>query len=40
MKTAWHTGKDIATYLGVSRATLHRYLADDEAARQGRSVLR
>jgi len=27
-----HTGKDIAKYLGVSRATLYRYLAEDNAA--------
>ena len=40
MKADGHTGRDIAKYLGVSRATLYRYLADDEAARQGRSVLR
>jgi AcrR family transcriptional regulator len=26
MKTDGHTGKDIAKYLGVSRATLYRYL--------------
>ena len=30
MKSDGHTGKDIAKYLGVSRATLYRYL--DEAA--------
>lgn len=28
MKDEGHTGKDIAKYLGVSRATLYRYLAD------------
>jgi DNA invertase Pin-like site-specific DNA recombinase len=28
MKADGHTGKDIAKYLGVSRATLYRYLAD------------
>ena len=28
MKSDGHTGKDIAKYLGVSRATLYRYLAD------------
>jgi hypothetical protein len=27
MKADGHTGKDIAKYLGVSRATLHRYFA-------------
>jgi hypothetical protein len=32
MKVDGHTGKDIAKYLGVSRATLYRYLADDTAA--------
>jgi predicted transcriptional regulator len=26
------TGRDIAKYLGVSRATLYRYLAEDTAA--------
>jgi DNA invertase Pin-like site-specific DNA recombinase len=26
MKADGHTGKDIAKYLGVSRATLYRYL--------------
>jgi DNA invertase Pin-like site-specific DNA recombinase len=31
-KTDGHIGKDIAKYLGVSRATLYRYLADDAAA--------
>jgi DNA invertase Pin-like site-specific DNA recombinase len=29
MKSDGHTGKDIAKYLGVSRATLYRYLGDD-----------
>ena len=29
MKADGHTGKDIAKYLGVSRATLYRYLGDD-----------
>jgi DNA invertase Pin-like site-specific DNA recombinase len=29
MKADGHTGKDIAKYLGVSRATLYRYLNDD-----------
>ncbi|MBI3258997.1 MAG: Hin recombinase [Ignavibacteriae bacterium] len=28
MKADGHTGKDIAKYLGVSRATLYRYLTD------------
>ena len=32
MKADGHTGKDIAKYLGVGRATLHRYLAEDTAA--------
>jgi DNA invertase Pin-like site-specific DNA recombinase len=32
MKADGHTGKDIAKYLGVSRATLYRYLAEDAAA--------
>ncbi len=32
MKADGHTGKDIAKYLGVSRATLYRYLAEDNAA--------
>ena len=31
MKDGGHTAKDIAKYLGVSRATLYRYLADDAA---------
>ena len=31
MKADGHTGKDIAKYLGVSRATLYRYLAVDAA---------
>ena len=31
MKADGHTGKDIAKYLGVSRATLYRYLADNAA---------
>ena len=29
MKADGHTGKDIAKYLGVSRATLYRYLTGD-----------
>jgi AcrR family transcriptional regulator len=28
MKADGHTGRDIAKYLGVSRATLYRYLDD------------
>ena len=32
MKADGHTGKDIARYLGVGRATLYRYLSDDRAA--------
>ena len=32
MKADGHTGKDIAKYLGVSRATLYRYLGEDRAA--------
>ena len=28
MKADGHTGKDIAKYLGVSRATVYRYLAE------------
>ena len=31
MKDGGHTAKDIAKYLGVSRATLYRYLADEAA---------
>jgi DNA invertase Pin-like site-specific DNA recombinase len=31
MKTDGHTVRDIAKYLGVSRATLYRYLADEAA---------
>jgi DNA invertase Pin-like site-specific DNA recombinase len=31
MKADGHTGKDIAKYLGVSRATLYRYLNEDAA---------
>jgi AcrR family transcriptional regulator len=31
MKVDGHTGKDIAKYLGVSRATLYRYLNDAAA---------
>jgi DNA invertase Pin-like site-specific DNA recombinase len=32
MKADGHTGKDIAKYLGVSGATLYRYLTEDSAA--------
>jgi DNA invertase Pin-like site-specific DNA recombinase len=32
MKADGHTGKDIAKYLGVSRATLYRYLDESGAA--------
>jgi DNA invertase Pin-like site-specific DNA recombinase len=32
MKADGHTGKDIAKFLGVSRATLYRYLDEDRAA--------
>jgi DNA invertase Pin-like site-specific DNA recombinase len=32
MKADGHTGKDIAKFLGVSRATLYRYLTEDSAA--------
>jgi DNA invertase Pin-like site-specific DNA recombinase len=32
MKADGHTGKDIAKFLGVSRATLYRYLDEDHAA--------
>ena len=32
MKADGHSGKDIAKYLGVSRATLYRYLAEADAA--------
>ena len=31
MKADGHTAKDIAKYLGVSRATLYRYLGEDAA---------
>jgi DNA invertase Pin-like site-specific DNA recombinase len=31
MKAGGHTGKDIAKYLGVSRATLYRYLGAETA---------
>jgi DNA invertase Pin-like site-specific DNA recombinase len=32
MKDDGHTGKDIAKFLGVSRATLYRYLDDQVAS--------
>ena len=32
MKADGHTGRDIAKYLGVSRATLYRYLSESPAA--------
>ena len=32
MKADGHTGRDIAKYLGVSRATLYRYLDESGAA--------
>ena len=32
MKADRHTGKDIAKYLGVSLATLYRYLPENTAA--------
>ena len=32
MKSDGHTAIDIAKYLGVSRATLYRYLSEDGAA--------
>jgi DNA invertase Pin-like site-specific DNA recombinase len=32
MNADGHTGKDIAKYLDVSRATLYRYLTEDAAA--------
>jgi AcrR family transcriptional regulator len=31
MKADGHSARDIAKYLGVSRATLYRYLADEAA---------
>jgi DNA invertase Pin-like site-specific DNA recombinase len=31
MKTDGHTARDVAKFLGVSRATLYRYLADEAA---------
>jgi Helix-turn-helix domain of resolvase len=31
MKTDGHTAKDIAEYLGVSQATVYRYLAEEPA---------
>jgi len=35
MKADGHTARDIAKYLGVSRATLYRYLTDARAAGPG-----
>jgi DNA invertase Pin-like site-specific DNA recombinase len=35
MKADGHTGKDIAKYLGMSRATLYRYLAQGAAPEVG-----
>ena len=32
MRADGHTGTDIAKYLGISRATLYRYLTEDSAA--------
>jgi DNA invertase Pin-like site-specific DNA recombinase len=32
MKTDGHTARDVAKYLGVSRATFYRYLAEQDAA--------
>ena len=31
MKADGHTARDVAKYLGISRATLYRYLADEAA---------
>ncbi|HEY2504638.1 MAG TPA: helix-turn-helix domain-containing protein [Mycobacterium sp.] len=31
MKADGHTAKDVAKYLGASRATLHRYLSEEAA---------
>jgi DNA invertase Pin-like site-specific DNA recombinase len=39
MKADGHTAKDIAKFLGVSRATLYRYLAPDLAACSDRAGL-
>ncbi len=38
MKADGHTGKDIAKFLRVSRATLHRYLTEDGATLIGRNL--
>ncbi|OBF92395.1 hypothetical protein A5790_14590 [Mycobacterium sp. 852002-51152_SCH6134967] len=38
MKTDGHTVKDIAKFLSVSRATVYRYLAEDEERAQGIEV--
>ena len=35
MKADGHTGKNIAKYLGISRATLYHYLAADDAIAYG-----
>jgi AcrR family transcriptional regulator len=40
MKADGHTAKDIAKYLGVSRATLYRYLAQGDAPLEGIRVAR
>jgi hypothetical protein len=32
MKADGHTGRDIAKYLGIRRATLYRYITEDTAA--------
>jgi hypothetical protein len=32
MKADGHTGKNIAKYLGIRRATLYRYITEDTAA--------
>ncbi|WP_156452524.1 helix-turn-helix domain-containing protein, partial [Mycobacterium gordonae] len=32
MRDEGHTARDVAKYLGVSRATLYRYLSDETAA--------
>jgi hypothetical protein len=34
-----HTGRDIAKYLGVSRATLYRYLVHEDGAGRSRQML-
>jgi hypothetical protein len=40
MKADGHTGKDTAKYLGVSRATLYRHLADEAAYAPSRGGIR